>query len=114
MLDRLSDDCLYDREARLRLAGLRNAETDDREGRTTLCRQCKNGRPGSYKVTYRFNPPEGNGFYRHSDQETGLPPWWQPFSQTFTFTYPQKIAASTGIGLPAATDPSLRSETGTR
>jgi len=70
--------------------------------------------PGSYKVTYRFNPPEGNGFYRHTDQETGVPPWWQPFSQTFTFTYPQKIAASTGIGLPAATDASLRSETGTR
>jgi periplasmic iron binding protein len=23
--------------------------------------------PGSYKVTYRFNPPEANGFYRHTD-----------------------------------------------
>jgi uncharacterized protein involved in high-affinity Fe2+ transport len=46
--------------------------------------------PGSYKVTYRFSPPEANGFYRHTDQETGVPPWWQPFSQTFTFTYPQK------------------------
>jgi periplasmic iron binding protein len=22
--------------------------------------------------------------------ETGVPAWWQPFSETFTFTYPQK------------------------
>jgi hypothetical protein len=46
--------------------------------------------PGSYKVTYGFKPPEANGFYRHIDQETGVPAWWQPFSETFTFAYPQK------------------------
>ena len=46
--------------------------------------------PGTYKVTYQFTPPEANGFYRHTDQETGVPAWWQPFSETFTFTYPQK------------------------
>jgi periplasmic iron binding protein len=46
--------------------------------------------PGTYKVVYAFKPPEANGFYRHVDKETGVPPWWQPFSETFTFTYPQK------------------------
>jgi hypothetical protein len=46
--------------------------------------------PGTYKVTYGFKSPEANGFYRHTDQETGVPAWWQPFSETFTFMYPQK------------------------
>ena len=46
--------------------------------------------PGAYKVTYAFKPPEANGFLRHTDQETGVPAWWQPFSESFTFTYPQK------------------------
>jgi hypothetical protein len=46
--------------------------------------------PGQYKVTYRFTGPEANGFYRHTDKETGVPAWWAPFSQDFTFTYPQK------------------------
>jgi hypothetical protein len=46
--------------------------------------------PGTYKVTYGFKPPEANGFYRHTDQETGVPAWWQPFSESFTFAYPQK------------------------
>lgn len=46
--------------------------------------------PGTYKVTYAFKSPEANGFYRHTDQETGVPTWWKPFSETFTFMYPQK------------------------
>jgi len=46
--------------------------------------------PGTYKVTYALKPPEANGFYRHTDQETGVPAWWKPFSETFTFAYPQK------------------------
>ena len=46
--------------------------------------------PGEYKVTYRFAPPEVNGFMRHTDQETGVPEWWAPFSQEFTFKYPQQ------------------------
>lgn len=45
---------------------------------------------GRYKVTYRFSPPEVNGFLRHTDKETGIPVWWKPFSQEFTFNYPQK------------------------
>ncbi len=46
--------------------------------------------PGDYKVTYRFTSPEANGFLRHVDKETGVPAWWAPFSQTFSFKYPQK------------------------
>ena len=46
--------------------------------------------PGTYRVTYAFTAPEANGFLRHVDKETGVPPWWAPFSQTFTFSYPQK------------------------
>lgn len=48
------------------------------------------GGPGQYKVTYTFTPPDSNGFMRHVDKETGVPPWWGPFSQSFTFDYPQK------------------------
>lgn len=50
----------------------------------------KMGGPGTYKVTYRFTPPEASGFFRHTDKETGVPVWWQPFAETFTFSYPQK------------------------
>ncbi|MBL8658459.1 MAG: iron transporter [Rhodospirillales bacterium] len=45
--------------------------------------------PGQYKVIYRFESPEKQGFLRHVDQETGVPEWWKPFSQEFTFNYPQ-------------------------
>jgi periplasmic iron binding protein len=46
--------------------------------------------PGNYQVVYAFSSPEANGFYRHIDKETGVPAWWQPFSKTFKFVYPQK------------------------
>ena len=46
--------------------------------------------PGQYRLTYRFTPPEANGLLRHTDRETGVPAWWAPFEQQFTFTYPQK------------------------
>lgn len=46
--------------------------------------------PGKYRLTYRFSPPDTNGFLRHTDAETGVPKWWTPFSEAFTFTYPQK------------------------
>jgi uncharacterized protein involved in high-affinity Fe2+ transport len=45
---------------------------------------------GEYKVTYRFGSPEKNGFFRHVDEETGVPQWWTPFEQSFDFQYPQK------------------------
>jgi uncharacterized protein involved in high-affinity Fe2+ transport len=46
--------------------------------------------PGTYKVVYSFTPPEANRFYRHVDKETGVPEWWKPFTESFTFTYPEK------------------------
>ncbi|MDB5459594.1 MAG: hypothetical protein JWO72_1335 [Caulobacteraceae bacterium] len=46
--------------------------------------------PGQYKLTYRFSPPEGNGFYHHIDKETGVPGWWKPFATTFVFAYPKR------------------------
>lgn len=46
--------------------------------------------PGTYKVTYKFLSPETNGFLRHTDKETGVPAWWTPFEQSFSFKYPQK------------------------
>jgi periplasmic iron binding protein len=46
--------------------------------------------PGQYRLTYRFTPPSSNGFLRHIDEETGVPPWWQPFTVDFTFKYPQE------------------------
>ncbi|MGO9487032.1 MAG: iron transporter [Rhodomicrobium sp.] len=45
--------------------------------------------PGEYKLTYRFESPEKNGFFRHIDKETGVPGWWAPFEETFVFKYPQ-------------------------
>ena len=48
---------------------------------------------GDYKVTFHFLPPSYNGFYRHVDKETGVPDWWQPFSQSWTFHFPSKPAA---------------------
>lgn len=46
--------------------------------------------PGRYKVTMTYASPETNGFLHHVDKETGVPGWWQPFTEQFTFAYPQK------------------------
>ncbi|WP_434778699.1 iron transporter [Neisseria sp. Ec49-e6-T10] len=46
--------------------------------------------PGQYKATYTIEPPSVNGFIRHTDKDTGVPIWWQPFSVSWTFTYPSK------------------------
>jgi uncharacterized protein involved in high-affinity Fe2+ transport len=45
---------------------------------------------GKYKLTYTFSSPEPNGYYRHTDKDTGIKEWWKPFSETFEFAYPQK------------------------
>ncbi|HUZ31807.1 MAG TPA: iron transporter [Xanthobacteraceae bacterium] len=47
---------------------------------------------GDYKLTFHFEPPSKGGFYRHVDKETGVPDWWQPFSQSWTFHFPSKPA----------------------
>lgn len=43
--------------------------------------------PGKYKLTYHIVPPPINGFYRHTDRETGVTKWWKPFDLNWEFTY---------------------------
>jgi uncharacterized protein involved in high-affinity Fe2+ transport len=52
--------------------------------------QVKMDGPGEYTVTFYYAPPETNGFLHHTDPETGVPGWWKPFDESFTFQYPQK------------------------
>jgi uncharacterized protein involved in high-affinity Fe2+ transport len=45
--------------------------------------------PGDYTVVFRYESPETNGYLHHVDKETGIPGWWVPFTESFTFKYPQ-------------------------
>ncbi len=42
---------------------------------------------GKYHVKYRINPPPFNGFYRHTDKETGVGKWWVPFDVEWDLTF---------------------------
>ncbi len=42
---------------------------------------------GKYTLRYHIEPPPINGFYRHTDKETGVGKWWQPFDLAWEFTY---------------------------
>ncbi len=46
--------------------------------------------PGKYTLKFMIEPP-GCGadahFGRHTDRETGVQPWWQPFTVEYEFTY---------------------------
>lgn len=42
---------------------------------------------GTYRVIYQFNSPTANGLVRHTDPETGVPPFWEPFDVKWEFTY---------------------------
>ena len=46
---------------------------------------------GSYHLSYHISPPPINGFYRHTDKETGVGKWWAPFNLEWDFVY-------TGVG----------------
>ena len=46
--------------------------------------------PGTYQVELRYGSPQTNGFLHHVDQETGVPGFWESFTVSFTFAYPQK------------------------
>jgi periplasmic iron binding protein len=48
---------------------------------------------GDYKLTFHFEPPSKAGFVRHVDKETGVPDWWAPFSESWTFHFPSKPAS---------------------
>ncbi len=46
--------------------------------------------PGKYTLTLTVQPPSMNPqghFGRHVDKETGVAPWFKPFSATYEFTY---------------------------
>ncbi|MCQ8240147.1 iron transporter [Rhizosaccharibacter radicis] len=45
--------------------------------------------PGTYTVAFRYASPESTGFAHHVDKETGTPGFWAPFTESFTFKYPQ-------------------------
>jgi hypothetical protein len=43
--------------------------------------------PGKYKLTYHILPPPYQGFFRHTDKETGVAEWWAPFDVEWEFTF---------------------------
>jgi periplasmic iron binding protein len=51
--------------------------------------------PGKYRLTYHILPPVYQGFYRHTDKETGVAAWWSPFDVTWDFVF-------TGVGKKGA------------
>jgi periplasmic iron binding protein len=46
--------------------------------------------PGQYRVTYHLDPPIAQGFFRHTDPDTGVAAWWEPFEVSWTFSYPSE------------------------
>lgn len=42
---------------------------------------------GEYRLTLHIAPPTTNGFLRHDDKETGVDPFWKPFTIKSNFTY---------------------------
>lgn len=47
--------------------------------------------PGKYTLKFNISPPgsdpHGSHFGRHVDKETGVSPWFKPFTVEFDFTY---------------------------
>ena len=43
--------------------------------------------PGKYKLVYRIMPPPYQGFFRHTDKETGVAEWWTPFDVEWEFVF---------------------------
>ena len=44
----------------------------------------------SVHMLFSSEPPSRNGFFRHTDEASGVAPWWETFSVEWTFTYPSK------------------------
>ena len=42
---------------------------------------------GKYRLTYSIQPPPYAGMYRHTDEETGVGAWWEPFETAWDFTF---------------------------
>lgn len=43
--------------------------------------------PGEYTVAFDIRPPSVKGFLRHIDKETGVAPWWEPFTYEGSFVF---------------------------
>jgi hypothetical protein len=46
--------------------------------------------PGKYKLKFNIAPPSANKqahFGRHTDKETGVAPWFEPFTTEYEFVY---------------------------
>lgn len=43
--------------------------------------------PGKYKLKFNVAPPQGKQFGRHTDKETGVAAWFEPFTVEYDFTY---------------------------
>ena len=43
--------------------------------------------PGKYRISLKIAPPPYNGFFRHTDKETGVPEWWAPIEKSWSFVY---------------------------
>ncbi len=52
--------------------------------------------PGKYTVTMTFTPPSADIFPRHTDKETAAAEWWQPFQESWDFTYVGSVGKKGG------------------
>lgn len=52
--------------------------------------------PGKYHVAFHITPPNEHGFYRHTDKETGVGPWWTAFDQEWDFTFVGSVGKKGG------------------
>ncbi|ADN02752.1 iron transporter [Spirochaeta thermophila] len=43
--------------------------------------------PGTYRLVYRIENPSSQGFLRHTDADTGVGRWFEPFTLSWEFTY---------------------------
>lgn len=50
-------------------------------------RNVKLAGPGKYHLRIKVDPPSSNGFYRHTDKETGVGQWWAPFTREWDFSF---------------------------
>lgn len=42
---------------------------------------------GRYKLSYHIDPPMRAGFFRHTDRESGVNPWWSPIDLEWDFVF---------------------------
>lgn len=43
--------------------------------------------PGRYHVSFTIQAPAGHHFMRHTDDETGIAPWWEPIDYAGDFNF---------------------------